>query len=525
MQACVAHSKLPGTTPLFADFLYDFPKVAQFYPYNPRDVSAFGRRVAAMRYPDERRARLVEILREQNGDCASVRLLSRSGTCAVVTGQQVGLFSGPAYTIYKALTAIRLAQRLTEQGITAVPVFWLATEDHDWAEVNHCWVFNRDGEPVRLEASGAAAQRIPAGLVAVPATVVEQLRAALEGLPFAEQVCDLIGQAYHAGATFGRAFASLLKELLGRWGLVFLDPLAPEARQLMAPLLAEAVERHLELSSLLVEQASQLISTGYHLQVRLEPGSALMFLLENGQRLSVVRDGDQYLCGTRRFSAQELMERASALSPAALLRPVIQDWMMPVAASVMGPAEIAYWAQSQPLYRALGVAPPVAFPRASWTLLDRRASALIERYQLELADLFKGEQAVRERIAARLAPPELAAAIEQSRTEIGVALERLEEAVAAFDARLWRVLQRSQGKILYQLGKIERKVAREALARDERASQQAHWLCNLLLPGRRLQERRYSLVAFLARYGLDLIERLYEDAAQDCFDHRLIVVD
>src|SRR5579863_3873230 len=148
--ACLRHTEIPHTSALFADFQYHFDRVAPFYAHNPHANGSYAEVAKAMSYPAERRAALVAALGARNGGSESLDLLARPGTVAVVTGQQVGLFSGPAYTIYKALTAARLAQDLTARGIPAVPVFWLATEDHDFAEVNHCRVFSPGYHPLEL---------------------------------------------------------------------------------------------------------------------------------------------------------------------------------------------------------------------------------------------------------------------------------------------------------------------------------------------------------------------------------------
>src|ERR1700686_4696036 len=148
--AFIRHPDLPGSSRLFADFAYHFDRVARFYQHDPYDPQSFERAAAQIQYPDDRRAAMVAALRAQNGDSESLRRFAQPGTLAVVTGQQVGLFSGPAYTIYKAITSAHMARQLTERGIPAVAVFWLATEDHDFAEVNHAWVFGAASEPAAV---------------------------------------------------------------------------------------------------------------------------------------------------------------------------------------------------------------------------------------------------------------------------------------------------------------------------------------------------------------------------------------
>src|SRR5215469_3517499 len=177
--SCIRHTELPGTSRLFADFSYHFERVARFYPHNPQDPGAFAAAAADIRYPDNRRAAIFNALRAQNDNSENLRRLAEPGTVAVVTGQQVGLFGGPAYTIYKALTAVRLAQDLSMRGIPAVPVFWLASEDHDFPEVSHAWMFNGSHKPVKLgvevpeEARGKSR---PVGTIPLAAPPIAELR-------------------------------------------------------------------------------------------------------------------------------------------------------------------------------------------------------------------------------------------------------------------------------------------------------------------------------------------------------------
>src|SRR6266513_2748580 len=162
---CVRQTELPHTSKLFADLVYHPDRVKSFYPFSPHDAESFAAAARQIQLAPERRAALVHALREQNGPSASLDLLAKPGAVAVVTGQQVGLFSGPAYTVYKALTAAKLARDLMARGIPAVPIFWLATEDHDFAEINHAWVFDRQHRPVKLEVNSAVASNQPVGEV------------------------------------------------------------------------------------------------------------------------------------------------------------------------------------------------------------------------------------------------------------------------------------------------------------------------------------------------------------------------
>jgi len=520
--SCVRQTELPQTSPLFADVLYHPERTARFYWNRHHDVEAARAAAQALDFPASRREALVDALRASNPRSESLERLAQPGTVAVVTGQQVGLFSGPAYSIHKALTAAKLAESLTASGVPAVPIFWLATEDHDFAEVNHTWVFDHEHRPLKLEMRRTAAGQ-PAGDVTLVAPPVRELRAHLRGLPFGEEVAGLVEESYRAGSTMGKAFSELLRVVLRPFDILHVNPLDPAIRNLVAPCLRAAVDAAGDLTAQLLERNQELAAAGYHAQVHVEPQTSLVFLLENGKRLALRRHEREYVLNGRRFSSEELMDRAASLSPNALLRPVVQDFLLPTAAYVGGPSEIAYLAQSEVLYRTLLGRMPAEVPRNGFTLLDERSHKLMGRYGLGLTDFFHGEDALRHRISEKIAPPRLISTMQETGNRVDAAIAELRGELSAFDATLAAALDRSQRKIHHQLEKTGRKIAREALRRDTRAARDGASLYGLVCPERHLQERIYSILPFLAKHGLDLPARLYEAVNLDCPDHRVVV--
>jgi bacillithiol synthase len=521
---CVRYTDLPHTSRLFADLVYHPERVSAFYPHLDGAAGDYSVLARDLRFAPEQRAALVAALRQQNGDSAALELLAREGTVAVVTGQQAGLFSGPAYTIYKALTAAKLARELGARGIAAVPVFWLATEDHDFAEVNHCWVFDAEHRPLKLALARGPASSQPVGHYVLAAPPVAELRQALAAFPFGEEIAGLAAEAYQPGRTLGEAFGLLLRRLLGDYGLLQVDPMAPAMRELAAAPIRRALAEAPELTAAVLERNRALQAAGYHAQVHIEEHTSLVFLLENGRRYTLHRYGREYLQNGRRFTTEELMERAAQLSPNALLRPVVQDAMLPTVAYIGGPAELAYLAQSAVIYRAVLGRMPAALHRASFTLLDARSRKLMQRYGLTLGDCEHGEEAVRERIAAQLIPPALAETLAHTQAAVASAADRLAADLAGFDASLAAALAKSRKKMEYQLAKMERKIGRETMARDARVARDAAHLCGLVYPQRHLQERLYSILPFLAKHGTGLIGELYECLRLECPDHQVAVV-
>src|SRR5579884_19849 len=453
--SCIRHTELPGTSRLFADFSYHFDRVARFYRYNPHDPDSLRAAAGAINYPADRRAAMVHALAGQNGDSPALARLAEPGTVAVVTGQQVGLFGGPAYTIYKALTAVRIARNLSEQGIAAVPIFWLASEDHDFPEVSLTWSFDASHQPVRLQVDApneAKGRPRCVGGIRLAAPPVEELRRSLEAFPNGREVAALVEEAYPPGVTMAQGFRALLRKIMEPFGLLLLDPLDPNVRAISAPLVAEALSAAPELKAGLLERNRELASSGYHAQVHLEPKTSLFFLLENGERVPLrLKDSEFAMLGGR----------AADISPNALLRPVMQDYLLPTAAYVGGPAELAYLAQSRVIYDRLLGRMPVVLPRSAFTLLDAHAVKLLDRYKLPLPAALVHEEALKERLAEALIPPGIETAFEETTAALQRHLEGLRSEMEPFDHTLGFALEKSRAKMLYHLEKLRRKTGRE----------------------------------------------------------------
>ena len=521
--ACIRHTEIPHTTRLFSDFQYHFDRVAQYYAHPPSDPTSYAAVAREMHYPEDRKTALVAALRTRNRGSASLELLARPGTVAVVTGQQVGLFSGPAYTIYKALTAARLAAQLNAQGIPAVPVFWLATEDHDFAEVNHTFVFDASHRPIPLSVNGSGEAERPVGRIPIAEPPVARLREALAGFPNGEEVAQIVAETYRPGTTFGAAFQALLERLLSKQGLLFVDPLDESIRRMAAPLLRDALRDGAQVQAQLLQRNKALEAAGYHAQVHVEAKTSLAFLLDGERRVTLRRQNGDYASKDRRYSVSELSDRAEQLSPNALLRPVVQDYVLPTVAYVGGPAELAYMAQSQVLYKDLLGRMPVMLARAAFTILNARTTKLIDRYGLTVPSFFHGDDGVRETIAGQLVPSALVREFDETQKAMVEALGRLSGNLVSFDATLSAAADKSRTKMLYQLSKIERKTAREALKRNQRAGEEASYMSGLIFPEKHLQERLYSILPFIAQHGLELLDTLYEHVNLECPDHKVLV--
>ena len=246
-----------------------------------------------------------------------------------------------------------------------------------------------------------------------------------------------------------------------------------------------------------------------------------LFTLDGGKRTVLKRNGELF----NDLTLEALVAKPELLSPNALLRPVMQDFLLPTVAYLGGPAELAYFAQSEPLYRTLLGRMPVVAHRASFTLLDRHAAKLSQRYGVGLKDIAVPDVDLREKMARRLVPEGVTSQFAASRASVEAEMSRLAASVKGFDPGLEKAFEKTRAKVLYQFGKMESKTAREALRRDTRATSDAQYLHDLVYPHRHLQERMYGILPFLATHGMDLIERIYSAVEPGCPDHQVLSLD
>ena len=530
---CIPFTDIPHSTRLFVDYLYNFSRVADFYPHPPFADGGLAPAKVEPLGPARRQA-VADVLAVQNGVFGgdektqeNIRLLRDGGAVAVVTGQQAGLFGGPAYSVYKAMTAIRLAERLTSAGTRAVPVFWLASEDHDVAEVNHTGFLDAARRPLALRDASHSGTDVPVGQIFFDRTI-EELRARAAALwpqELAEEGRELLS-GYAPGNSYAQAFGCLMQRLFAGRGLVVLDPGHEALHALSRPLLRRALEEAAGLRELIRQRDRALDKAGYHVQVRLRENATLLFALVDGHRVPVRRRGRGFLLeGRGERSAQELLDwlerEPECFSANVLLRPLVQDSLLPTAAYVAGPAEVAYFAQASALYDKLLGRMPVIVPRASLTLVEPAVGRLLKRYRLGLPDLFHGKPSVRGRLGERHLPPRLLRRLEASEAKIEKLLGDTAGELRRLDPTLGGAAETSRRKMLYQFSKLRGKAARAQAARTEVVERHLDSLYHSLYPERALQERRLNFLSFAARHGRELVARLFEQASFPCRDHQV----
>jgi bacillithiol biosynthesis cysteine-adding enzyme BshC len=467
------------------------------------------------------------------GDAAKRNIAKlRAGGRAVVTGQQVVLFGGPLLTILKAATAVARAKEASAAtGVDHVPVFWLATEDHDLEEVDQISLLTKTSVET-LRAGLKVAHAVPVGSV-VPGpeleNVLERVSELLEFAPVSEWLREFYLPKDGSKPTLALSFGRLISRLFADQGLVVMDAASRGFHALGASTLQYAIEHAEELQSALLTRDNELVKAGYHAQVLVADGASLLFLLEEttGERVALRRTAEgQWKAAGRSYSTADLIAILEAtperLSPNALLRPVFQDTLLPTAAYVGGPAEIAYFAQSAVLYEAiLGRITPV-LPRLSATLLEPAIATVMDKDEVQLPDAMTTAEALAQRLGARAMPIEGKRKLAAVGNALDNELTALTGYLAGMDATLGRAAEVSGSKMQYQMNRLRRMAATFELQKEASLRKHAEAITLNVFPNGHPQERVVAGVWFIAKYGDGLVERLVGVAENQCPGHVVV---
>lgn len=538
----LSFERIPHQSRLFLEHLRDPIALRQFYPSAIRfhhELPQRGTEVLAAYTTD--RNLLCDALADMNEGwgagaetLANIALLREADCLAVVSGQQAGLLTGPLYTIYKALSAVKLAGCLRQRNTKAVPVFWIATEDHDFAEVAKVEFIGKDcrlanvNMPLELHKEDH-----PVGHVVLDNSINQVVDQLLDLLPVSEFTADveaLLRDAWKPGRGYGEAFARMMTALIGQHGLIFLDPMDARMKRLAAPLYANAAARAQEIANALEFRSRQLEEAGYHAQVLASANSFPLFLHDGeGARHALTRTEDgKYKVKVldSAYGVDELTKLAAdkpeRFSPNVTLRAVVQDYLLPTVAYLGGAAEVAYFAQTAEVYRVLERPVTPILPRSSLTMVERHTSRVLERYGLSLVDLFVGPEKVLSRVVEEHLGADTAKSFTETEESVNRDLDRLREKLRAVDPTLAEALETGRRKINYQLEGLRSRFYRAQMSRDEAAHRQLQRAFEQLYPEKDLQERHINITSLLARHGRYVVDWIYNAINLGSSEHQIV---
>ncbi|MEP6637308.1 MAG: bacillithiol biosynthesis cysteine-adding enzyme BshC [Acidobacteriota bacterium] len=538
----IPFERIPNQSRLFLDYLKDPVALRRFYPSVVKfhhELPLRAPEVLAAHTTD--RQILCDTLSEMNAGwgagaetLANIELLRQPDCLAVVSGQQAGLFTGPLYTIYKALSAVKLAGCLRQRKTNAVPVFWIATEDHDFPEVAKAEFIGRDCRLVSVEVpTELHREGHPVGDVVLDQSIETTIARLLELLPVSEFTPDLeasLRDAWKPGRSYGEAFARMMTWLASRYGLIFLDPLDKRLKALAAPLYAKAALKAHEIAGAIVVRSRELEAAGYHAQVTASENSFPLFIHDaSGARHALTRSADGTYTtkhADKAYSVEELSRLALSeperFSPNVTLRAVVQDFLLPTIAYYGGAAEIAYFAQTAEVYRLLERPPTPILPRSSLTMIEAHTGRVLERYGLKLEDLFAGPESVLARVVEEHLGAATAKSFSRTESSVNQELDVLREQLRSIDPTLADALETGRRKINYQLEGLRTRFHRAQMARDEAAHRQLQRAFEQLFPQKDLQERHINVSSLLARHGSYVVDWIYNAINIGSNEHQVV---
>jgi bacillithiol synthase len=532
--------EIPHQSALFLDYIDLNPTAMRFYHHAPQfeNLKKAAEEIKGRTFDREK---IAELLRRQNQSFGAspeamrrIDDLENPACTAILTGQQVGLFTGPLYTFYKAVSAIRIAEELSKAGIASVPIFWMEAEDHDLTEATHWTLLNEDSALSmahydKMLFGDAQMPMYSVGSIRFPETINQVVADFLRHLPETEWKEDIKAQiesAYMAGATFVQAFGKLLAKLLSRYGLILFNPNDTEAKRLGSEVFKKAIIDDRDIRERLAAKKQELEKSGFHSQVSVLEDSTVLFLFKDGERRALERRGDKF--GLKNsdvvFSEKELIALAEnepgRFSPNVLLRPIIQDYIFPTIAYVGGAAEIAYFAQIEVLYSIFQRPMPVIWPRNSFTLIQPEIGSVMDKLKIELKDCFQGEQFLKEK--ALWNASKAAAIVEGLKTDFEQGLAEIKQEVQAFDPAIAQAIETARRKMLHNIDHLKSLAMHFEEMQNSSFFRSIEAIANQCYPDGRLQERKLGIHYFIARNNPGLFDRIRSSTAIENFAHRII---
>jgi bacillithiol synthase len=526
MTVSIRQTRLGGSA-LVRDYLAGNPKALPFFGAgNPFSLASYAEKLRHLnaRFDRQSRERTAAALRPTSEKAgANLREWVDKGGAMVTTGQQAGLFTGPLFTLYKALTTVRLARSLeTRLGVPVLPVFWVASEDHDWAEVAHTHLATGDLDLVRAAAGSlpAASRPLPVGERRFDRSIenaLAKLRQSIGAQLVDARYLKYVEDAYREGRGVAEAFAQLLAQLLHPFDICIVDAADPALKRASAPVLRRAMVGAETEEKVLAGTAGELDEAGFGLQVPILPRAANLFVRTEHGRERLLRERTGWIVreSGERFTTAELERVLEAdpgrVSPNVLLRPVVESAVFPVLAYVAGPGEIAYWGQLRGLFDFHDLEMPVVYPRASFLLVEARVERELAELGLRVADVEEPRHILFERRAAARIPEPVREALASLRRSLVEGFDGVIPEAAALESTLGGAVGAARNRALAEAWKLERKIVR-AVKRADTA-----WLTRLaavqaqLFPGGQPQERVLNPVPFLSRHGERLLHMLLEE--------------
>ena len=449
---------------------------------------------------------------------AQIEKIKTNDSLTVVTGQQVTIFGGPLYTVYKTITAILYSKRLErESNRPVVPVFWIADEDHDIDEVSKLFLPDSQ-DTTEITYSHKSYDEAP------PASTIElgnelnnvwnQLNDALDQTDFSTRLMDDIRACYRSDKTFGKAFSELLMTYFGKHGLLIAGSLNTDVKTSCKHLLKTAVTSRKDITEALDDTTYALKEAGYHDQVQVQP-SNLFYNTESGERIKLQFTGDTWSIPGKKWTEEELLNSIESqpenFSPNVFLRPILQDYILPVAAYVGGPGEIAYYAQMKEFYGCFGFKMPIILPRFSLTIVESAIDRILDKLPFEWQTYRNRIEDLEKEFVERTESVDIEKLFGIWRSQIDELSRAKRDEVGEVDPSLKGSVGKAKAAYFSELDKLKGKVYRSVKEQENVQLDRIKKIKTNLFPNGNLQEREVAFIYYMNKYGTDLWDRVIDE--------------
>jgi bacillithiol biosynthesis cysteine-adding enzyme BshC len=537
----ISFSEIPGNHNLFLDYLYEFENVKKFYKTDFRNKEEYlkiFKKVSDSHV--EFRDQLSSILNDQYRNFnpsaktqKNISALKDKKTLAVVTGQQLGIIGGPLYTFYKIMSAIRLSSFLSERydDYQFVPVFWLEGDDHDFNEVRELHLINDNNEVIKAAYGEEVLDdenKGSVGNLVLNETInnfYSELEKNLRVTEFTPSLLEKIKSFYTTGKTFMQAFKELIFWMFDEYGLIIFDPQDKRLKEHLKPIFKKELTDFRQHTEKLVNVSAQLEEV-YHAQVKVRPVN-LFYSNEEGRFLIEPVENEFRLRRKRKkFTYEELIDliekEPQCFSPNVLLRPICQDYILPTAFYVGGPSEVSYFAQVTPLYDFYKIEAPIIYPRSSATIIEKNISSIIEKYDIDLSELFLDPEKLKQKVIDSISKVSVEETFSTASNQIEIAFDQLKEKLFEFDKTISDTSSKYKQKIFHHLDELKDKAAEAQKRKHEITLRQIDKISSAVFPNSNLQEREINFIYFANKYSIDIFKKIFDELTINKFEHQII---
>jgi bacillithiol biosynthesis cysteine-adding enzyme BshC len=544
----IPYNSLPSYSELFIKYTDDFESLADFYEFDFKKTEDFQKCIELKKETYLKgktffRNEVTDILKEQNKKFESsektfenIQLLNDHNTFAVVTGQQIGILTGPYYTILKALNTIQLSDKLKENfpEYNFVPVFWLEADDHDFAEINNIDIISKENELKNLKyfENGEEQEKYlkPVGKIIIDEHIEsfkQDLRNSFNHSDFTDSLFDLINETYKEGTDLKTAFALFMNKLIKDKGLIFIDPTDNEIKKLLQPVFEKELATFPEICEKVINTSVELEE---NFAVQVKPKAINLFYIHEGNRYLIEpRENDIFALkhSRQKFTKEELFglleSNPERFSWNVVTRPICQDYLLPTVAYIGGPSEIAYFGQFRQVYRSFDITMPVIYPRTSVTILENRVISFMEKYNIGFQEFFNEKE-----IGIKLLNENSDASADQIFSDMKEEMRGIfytyEKELVNIDAKQTEGFSKRNNQFLESLDVAKDKFINSQSKQNEVISNQLSKALLFVYPDNILQERVLNITYFLNKYGTEFINYLFGEIVIDDYGHQVIEV-